>query len=225
MPRMASAADGLAHAGHALGGADQRAPGLEAAGLVRVALHAREADAGPAGLETALGQLDDATDLVGANGGERIDEVSMLAAEQLPHRDAERLALDVVQRDVDGGDGGSQDAAAFEVLAAVHLLPQRADIGGVAPDQPASVVLDGAGDGAFAAGEAGFAPALQAGVGDHANEELGASPDPDGEAVDGCDLHLRFLVPSILLNADTRDDPVFLIDDFLVWYIIWSDAQ
>ena len=62
-----------------------------------------------------------------AGRGEGRDAVALLAAEQLVDRHAERLALDVVQRDVDGRDRRLQDAAALEILAAIHLLPERAD--------------------------------------------------------------------------------------------------
>ncbi len=205
-------ADSFAHPGHTLGGADQRAPGFEAARLVRMALHARQADAGPAGLQAALREFHDAADLVGADGRKGVNEVAVLAAEQLPDRHAERLALDVVQRDVDCGDGGGEDAPALEILAAVHLLPQRADIGRVAADQPTAIVLDGAGNGALAAGETGFAPALEAGIGDHPDEELGPSPNPDGETVDGCDLHVRSLSTFILSIAGYRGGPALTID-------------
>ena len=70
--------------------------------------------------------------------------VALLAAEQLVDRHAERLALDVVQGDVDRRDRGLQDAAAFEILAAIHLLPDAADLHGVLADQELAVVLDGA---------------------------------------------------------------------------------
>ena len=54
---------------------------------------------------------------------ERRNEVALLAAEQLVDRHSERLALDVVQSDVDRRDRSLQDAATLEILAAIHLLP------------------------------------------------------------------------------------------------------
>ena len=49
--------------------------------------------------------------------------VALLAAEQLMHWNAKRLALDVVQRDIDCGDRRYENPAALEILAAIHLLP------------------------------------------------------------------------------------------------------
>ena len=70
------------------------------------------------------------------------DAVPLLAAEQLVDRHAQRLALDVVQRDVDRRDRGRQHAPALEVLAAVHLLPEPADVHRVVAEQELAVVLD-----------------------------------------------------------------------------------
>ena len=113
-----------------------------------------------------------------AGGGEGRDDVALLAAEELVDRHAERLALDVVERDVDRRDRGLQHAAALEVLAAVHLLPERADGERVVADQELAIVLDGADDGLLAAGEAALAPAEDALVGLDLDEELVADADP-----------------------------------------------
>ena len=122
---------------------------------------------------------------IGAAGRrEERDEVALLAAEQLVDRHAERLALDVVQRDVDGRDGGRQHAAALEVVAAVHLLPERADGHRVRADQELPEVLDGADDRLLAPGEAGLAPAVDALVGLDLDDELVADADPDRVALD-----------------------------------------
>src|SRR5436190_23979945 len=55
--------------------------------------------------------------------GEGGDAVALLASEQLVDRHSQRLALDVVKGDVDGGNRRLQNASAFEVLAAIDLLP------------------------------------------------------------------------------------------------------
>ena len=70
--------------------------------------------------------------------------VALLAAEQFVDRHAERLALDVVQGDVDRRDRRLQHAAALEILAAIHLLPDAADLHRVLADEELAVVLDGA---------------------------------------------------------------------------------
>ena len=77
-----------------------------------------------------------------AGGGEGRDAVALLAAEQLVDRHAQRLALDVVQGDVDRRDRGGEHPAALEILAAVHLLPERADLHRIAADEELAIVLD-----------------------------------------------------------------------------------
>src|SRR4029079_9545348 len=57
---------------------------------------------------------------------EQRHEITLLATEQFVHRDTQRLAADVVQRDVDRGLSCRQDPAALEILAAVQALPDRA---------------------------------------------------------------------------------------------------
>ena len=78
--------------------------------------------------------------------GEGRNEIALLAAQQLVDRHAERLALDVVERNVDRRDRCLQDAPTFEVLAAIHLLPDAADLHRILADEKLAVVLDGAGD-------------------------------------------------------------------------------
>ncbi len=86
-----------------------------------------------------------------------------LAAEQLVDRHAELLADDVVERDVDGADGGEHDAAhAVVVEEPVHPVPQLLDVPGALADDDRAQVADRGGD-RLDAGEVGaFAPADQA---------------------------------------------------------------
>ena len=126
-----------------------------------------------------------------AGRGEGRDAVALLAAEQLVDRHAERLALDVVEGDVDGGDRRLQHAAALEVLAAIHLLPERADLHRVAADEELAIVLDRADHGLLAAGQAALAPAVDALVGLDLDEQLVAGADPDRIGLDRGDLKLR----------------------------------
>ena len=74
-----------------------------------------------------------------------------LPPSRLVDRHAERLGLDVVERDVDGRERRLQHAAALEILAAIDLLPDRPDVEGVAADQELAEVLDGADHRLFAA--------------------------------------------------------------------------
>ena len=66
----------------------------------------------------------------------RADAVPHGRAEQLVDGLAERLALDVPERDVETADRVDRDPAATEVdEAAVHLVPQALDIGRILADQ------------------------------------------------------------------------------------------
>ena len=112
--------------------------------------------------------------------GEGRDAVALLAAEQLVDRHAQRLALDVVQRDVDGGNRRLQHAPAFEILAAIDLLPDPADLHRVAADEELAIVLDGAGHGLLATAQAALAPAGDALVGLDLDEQLVAVPTHTG---------------------------------------------
>ena len=58
----------------------------------------------------------------------------MLNPEELVDPHPKRLPLDVVKGDVDGGNGGGEDATPFEELAAVEVLPDGADVERVLPD-------------------------------------------------------------------------------------------
>src|SRR5690606_22876732 len=93
-----------------LAGADQelRRPADRLARLEDIVLAApgggEEADGGPAAVDQGLRLLDGLVAVLGdrAGGGEGGDELAVLAAEQLVNGHAQRLPLDVVQRDVDG---------------------------------------------------------------------------------------------------------------------------
>ncbi|MEZ5906962.1 MAG: hypothetical protein R3C69_18345 [Geminicoccaceae bacterium] len=92
--------------------------------------------------------------------GEGRDAIALPAAEEVVDRHAERLALDVVKRDVDGRHGSGEHPAAFEILAPVELLPEGADAHRVAADHEPGEMLDRPGDRLLAAGEARSAPAV-----------------------------------------------------------------
>jgi hypothetical protein len=68
----------------------------------------------------------------------RRESVAELAAHQLVDRHAERLALEVPERDLDAGQRGDQRAgeAALEHEAAADVLEDHVDGEGVAADQP-----------------------------------------------------------------------------------------
>lgn len=115
--------------------------------------------------------------------GEGRHAVALPAAEEVVDGHAQRLALVVVVRDVDGRHGGGEHPPALEMLAPVELLPKGADAHRVLPDHEPGKVVDGPGDRLLAAGEAGFAPAVEALVGLDLDEELIADADPGGEGL------------------------------------------
>ena len=102
----------------------------------------RGADDAPAALEQQLRVLDQTRPHRRAGGREARHVVAVLAAQELVDGHAERLARDVVQRDVDRRDRAGQHPPTLEVLAAIHLLPQRAAPHRVLPDQELAVVAD-----------------------------------------------------------------------------------
>ena len=154
----------------------------------------KEPDAGPAEPDQLLGFLDHRR-----SGGERRREgrhtVAMPSPEQLIDRNAKRLAFDVIKSDVDRRDRAREHATAFEVLASIHFLPERASAHRIAPDQELAIVLDGADYSALAVGHPQFAPAIKAFVGLDLDDELIAVADPDRIGVNGRYLHgLRGLI-------------------------------
>ena len=158
--------------------------------IERVLAHREKADAGPAVLHELGGFLDHS----GARRErcrEGRDAVAMLAAEQLVHGDAERLALDVVEGDVDRRDGAAKHPAALEILASVHLLPEGAGAHRIPADEKLTVVLDRADDRALAIGHARLAPAVEPFVGLDLDDQLVPVADPDRIGVNGGYLHAR----------------------------------
>ena len=115
----------------------------------------------------------------------------MRPAEELVDGDAEAPRDQVVEGDVDGRDGACQDAAALEVLAAVHLLPKRADPPRVLADEEFAEVPHRALDGQLAADNARLAPAVVTVVRLDLDDEQVSQPRPNGEGLDVGYLHLR----------------------------------
>ena len=67
--------------------------------------------------------------------------VAALASEQVVDRNAERLALDVPQRHVDGRDGGHGHRPSTPVGAAVEIVPDVFRLKRIAPDQARHQVI------------------------------------------------------------------------------------
>ena len=86
-------------------------------------------------------------------------------AEQLVHRHAQHLALDVPQRLVDTGDGAHQDRAAAVETGAIHGLPEVIDAARVLADQVVGQLMHRRFHRARTAFDDGLAPAGDALVG------------------------------------------------------------
>ena len=140
---------------------------------------AQQANAVPAGIKGDPGLFHHLGTGVGRNRCKGGNALTRAPAQELIDRNAERLALDVVARNVDGRDGGCEDAPAFEILAAIELLPDPCGLHGIAADQELGEMLDGTDDGLFTEGKAGFAPPMDALVGFDLDEQLVANAYPD----------------------------------------------
>ena len=140
--------------------------------------HAREEpDRLPALVDQAHRAVDERRAHRGPDGREQRHEVALLPTEQLIDRDAEGLAGDVVEGDVDRRLGRHQDPPALEVLAPIEPLPDRAAGHRVVADEEVPVMADSGRDRLLARRQAGLAPADDAGVGLDLDEALGADPD------------------------------------------------
>ncbi len=105
----------------------------------------------------------------------------MLATEQLVHRNANLLSDDVVKGKVDCRYGSSESSTTFEVLAAVHLLPEPTAPHGIATNQELSIVLNDSLDPEFSTGESRFSPTVDTFVGFDFYEHLVSTTDPDSK--------------------------------------------
>ena len=93
------------------------------------------------------------------------DAVARRPAEQRRDRHAERLALQIPQRDVDPGDGAHDHLAVRPERAAHHLAPPVLDLARVLPDEQLGEVVEHAEHRAPLPGQARLADAREALVG------------------------------------------------------------
>ena len=105
--------------------------------------------------------------------------VAHAPAQQLVDRHAQRLALDIPQRDIDRRDGRREDALGGEEAAARHRCHRCSMRNGSLPISNGLKVLNRADHRQLAAGDAGFANAIDPFIGiDHHEQEV-AVPTPD----------------------------------------------
>ena len=100
------------------------------------------------------------------------------------HRYTQCLSVDVVQGDVDGGDGPRQDAAPLEILTSVHLLPERSGATRIAADEEFTVMLHRSLHGQFPTRYASLPPAMYTLVGFHLDDQLVSIAHPGGVDLD-----------------------------------------
>ncbi len=186
-------AHGLAHGGHVLQAALHLVERVHELHFFRsVHLHRGEAPAHRvAGLARGLGRP------VATDPAVDADAVAHAAAQQLGHRHAQGLALDVPQRLVDAGQRAHVDATAAVEAAAVEHRPVVLDVARVLADEVVGQFLHGGGHGVGTAFEDGLAPAVDAFVGFDLQEaparrhqERGQSGDLHGR---GGNLRKRWL--------------------------------
>src|SRR5690606_35981746 len=156
--------------------------------VAAVLAHREKSDGVEAGGLEFLRALDGAFARAVAGRGKGGYDMPLLAAEQVMDRYAPRLPLDVMQANVDGGNRRLQHAPAFEILAAIHLLPDAPDLHCVLPDQEFTIVIECARDGEFTPRKPALTPAEKALVGLDLDQQLVPDAHPDGVGLDGGDL-------------------------------------
>ena len=153
----------------------------------------RETDDRPAGLDQLASILDERRTHGRRRGGEQGHEVALPAAQEVVDRHPERLAADVVERDVDGRHRGREHPTALEVLAPVQPLPDGAASHRVGADDELPEVADRRRDGLLTRREPGLSPAMDA----HIRLDLDQALRPDAhhrdERPDLGDAHLVLL--------------------------------
>ena len=102
------------------------------------------------------------------------DAVTGAATQQFIDRHAQRLAFDIPEGDVDGGDGGGQDALRREEATTEEHLPEMLRAEGILANEQGLEVFDGALHRQFAPGNSGFTQTADAFVRLDDNEAKGA---------------------------------------------------
>ena len=179
----------------------------------RAVVCAGQTEARPALLHEEPALVDHRRPRLGGGGREGRHPVPLLPAEKLVDRHAQRLAANVVERDVDRRDGGSQHPATLEVLAPIHLLPERAGTHRVAPDEELRVVLECAHHRLLAARQPRFTPAVHALVGLDLDEQLVPNPHPGGVRLDRRDPHTLDPSSAARGRPDARSGRVSIIGE------------
>jgi hypothetical protein len=84
--------------------------------------------------------------IVSPNTSEGWNAGSLLAAQELMHWYSQGFAFDIVKGYINRGHRCGKDASSFEVLAAIHLLPERSNQHGIPSNQKLPVMINRAYD-------------------------------------------------------------------------------
>ncbi len=122
--------------------------------------------------------------------------VSHPASQQLVHRHAEGLTLDVPQRDVDRRYGRGQDPLCGEKASTKEHLPDTLNLERIAIYEQRAKVVQRAHYRQFPTGEPGFADAIDPFVGVDDHEQEVPPPAPYRVWLNVGDLHIPSIVSS-----------------------------
>ena len=114
-----------------------------------------------------------------------------LAADQLPHGDAEGLALDIPERHIDSRERAHEHGTAAPVGVAVVVVPERLDVHRVLADEAVLEVVDGGAERRLLVLKRAFADAVQAFVGLHLHEHPVRAEAVDNNRLQRGDLHFQ----------------------------------
>ena len=206
-------ADRLAHGLELGNGGTDRPPRLQQFAVLRQP----PAHEFPALLRRLQAGVDQRLDLHSLAAVVRIadDLVADLAAQQIVDRHAQRLALDIPQRHVDGGNGRGLNALSRKESAPVELLPDVLGVERALSDQQRFEVLQGADHGQFPAGESRLTHAIDTLVRvDHEEEEV-AMTAPDRKGFDIGDFHAL----SPVRTTKKRESDCMLVSSFQTFQI------
>src|SRR5262245_40446830 len=122
------------------------------------------ADAGaddiPTMLQQEFGIFDQPRAHPCAGCGKTGHEVSLLSAQELVNGHIKRLCHNIMERNINGGDGSSQYSPTFKILAAIHLLPKCPNLQRIATNQKLTKMANCTCYRQFAVGKSGLAPAI-----------------------------------------------------------------
>ncbi|MND77620.1 hypothetical protein D3C80_693060 [compost metagenome] len=175
---------------------------MDAVGIVHQRIEM--ADGGKSLLLAHLRLLDEFVGAASLDPGVKTDAVTHAAAEQLVDGYAQRLALDIPERHVDGGYR-AVDRRTRVVVGAQHHIPVPFDRRRVLPFQKPPEALDGGGGGIIMPPSAALAVADNALVSGDAHEQENVRE----YWLDRCDFHVSLIASILSINSLENGFPIF----------------